>query len=71
MDCMPEEKMVDFLNEETREEMSKDEIEAIKLHISQCAKCRKEMKKYIKLLENLQSPEFKKIVERELRRNGD
>lgn len=71
MQCLSREKMIDFFTPDARDEMSKEEVEAIKLHIQQCAKCRKEMDEYYRLFKSLCSDDFRKKVDRERRKNGD
>lgn len=48
MDCLSDEKMVNFITvitEELRELMSKKKVEAIKAHLAVCSKCRENKKK--------------------------
>jgi len=50
MECPSDEKMVSFVIDELREEMSRDVVGAIEAHISQCAKCQKEKENFLKLV---------------------
>lgn len=53
MKCLSDEKMVEFITDETREMMSKKKIRAIEHHLSQCTKCRKSKRDYLKFVERV------------------
>lgn len=57
MDCLSDEKMVNFITvitEELRELMSKKEIVAIKAHLAVCSKCRENKEKYEHLIKRVE-----------------
>lgn len=71
MRCLSDEKMIEFINDETREMMSKNEIRAIECHLSQCTKCRKSKRDYLKFVEKVAEVVKEKARSAPLMRKGN
>lgn len=71
MKCLSDEKMVEFIDDETREMMSKKKVRAIELHLSQCTKCRKSKRDYLKFVEKVAGVVKEKARSAPLMRKGN